>query len=242
VRVGQHLRLDVARLVEVALDEALAAPERGDGLADRRLVELADLLALPRDLHPASAAAERGLDRDREPVLVGEGLDLVRAGHRFRGAGDERRARARGDVPGGDLVAEIADGLRGGPDPGDPCVDHGLGELGVLGEEAVAGVDTVGACRARRPDHLVEVEVGLGRRGAAQRERLVGQPHERGIAVGVRVHGDARDPGVATGPDDSDCDLPAVGDEDLAQARHGRPPGVACPGGPVPRRSGYPGV
>ena len=33
VLVGEHLRLDVARAVEVALDEALAPAERGDRLA-----------------------------------------------------------------------------------------------------------------------------------------------------------------------------------------------------------------
>ncbi len=65
VPVRQALRLDVPRPVEVALDEALAAPERGDGLAHRRLVQLGDLLQRPRDLQAAPAAAERRLDRDR---------------------------------------------------------------------------------------------------------------------------------------------------------------------------------
>ena len=45
VLVGQALGLDVARLVEVPLDEALAAAERGDGLADGGLEQLGDLLA-----------------------------------------------------------------------------------------------------------------------------------------------------------------------------------------------------
>ena len=44
VAVGEALGLDVPRLVEVALDEALAAAERGDRLADRRLEQLGDLL------------------------------------------------------------------------------------------------------------------------------------------------------------------------------------------------------
>ena len=44
VLVGQALGLDVPRLVEVLLDEALAAAERRDRLADRRLEELGDLL------------------------------------------------------------------------------------------------------------------------------------------------------------------------------------------------------
>src|SRR5690606_3916509 len=50
-------------------------------------------------------------------------------------------------------------------------------------------------------------------------------------AVGVGVDRDAGDPGVAAGADDPDRDLPSVGDENLAQARHGQPPGVAWPRG-----------
>ena len=44
VLVGQALGLDVARLVEELLDEALAAAERRDGLAHRGLVGVGDLL------------------------------------------------------------------------------------------------------------------------------------------------------------------------------------------------------
>jgi hypothetical protein len=48
--VGEDLGLDVARLVEVALDEALAAPEGRDGLTNGALVQLGDLSALAGDL------------------------------------------------------------------------------------------------------------------------------------------------------------------------------------------------
>ena len=95
---------------------------------------------------------------------------------RVVGAGHQRRAGARGDVPGGDLVAEVADGLRGGPDPDQLGVDDGLGEVGVLAQEAVAGVDAVGAGALRGVEQLVDVQVGLRGGAAAQRERLVGQP------------------------------------------------------------------
>ena len=150
VGVGQALGLHVPGPVEVALDEALAAAERGDRLADRRVVQLGDLLEGAGDLQAAAAAAEGGLDRDRQAVLLGEGDDLVGAGDRVGGAGDQRGAGALGDVPGGDLVAEVADGLRGRADPGQAGVQDRLGELGVLREEAVAGVDGVGA-GLRRP-------------------------------------------------------------------------------------------
>ena len=79
VLVGQALGLDVARLVEVLLDEALAAAEGGDRLPDRRVVELGDLVQVARHLQAAAATAEGGLDRDRQAVLPGELDDLVGA-------------------------------------------------------------------------------------------------------------------------------------------------------------------
>ena len=44
VGVREALRLDVPGLVQVALDEALAAAERHDGLADGGVEQLGDLL------------------------------------------------------------------------------------------------------------------------------------------------------------------------------------------------------
>ena len=70
---------------------------------------------------------------------------LVRPGDGAGGPGGERRADLLGDVACGDLVAEGLDRVGGGADPHEPGVDHGTGEGGVLGEEPVAGVQTVAA-------------------------------------------------------------------------------------------------
>ena len=93
VLVGQALGLDVARPVEVALDEALAAAERRDRLADRGVEQLGDLLEGAGDLQAAAAAAEGRLDRDRQTVLLGERHDLVGALDRVRGARHQGRVR-----------------------------------------------------------------------------------------------------------------------------------------------------
>ena len=149
--VGEALGLDVARLVEVALDEALAATERGDGLADGGVVQLGDLLEGAGDLEAATAAAEGRLDGDRQAVLLGERDDLVGAVDRVGGAGrpaGRRRVRAMWRAL--TLSPRRVDAPRGRADPGQPGVDDGLGELGVLGEEAVAGVHGVGAGLRRR--------------------------------------------------------------------------------------------
>ena len=101
------------------------------------------------DLEAAAAAAERRLDGDRQAVPARERDDLVGPADRAGGAGRQRGADRAGDVPGAHLVAQRLDGGRRRADPGQPGVDDGLGEVGVLGQEAVARVHRVGA--ARRP-------------------------------------------------------------------------------------------
>src|SRR6185437_9856819 len=108
----QYLGLDMAGTFEIALDEALAAAEGSNGLANGRVVQVADLVRLMGDLQSAPTAAERRLDRDRKSVLLRERDDLVRAADRVFGTCDEWRAGSLCDVPRCHLVAEIADRLR----------------------------------------------------------------------------------------------------------------------------------
>ena len=143
--VGKALGLDVTGPVEVALHEALAAAERGDGFADGRVEQLRHLLQRPGDLEAPAATTEGSLDRDGQAVLLGEGDDLLDSVDRVGGTGDERGPGALGDVASAHLVAERLDGGRWGTDPGQAGVDDGLGEARVLGEEAIAGVDGIGA-------------------------------------------------------------------------------------------------
>ena len=159
VDVRQALGLDVPGGVEVALHEALAAAEGGRGLAHRRVEQLAHLRLLASDLQPAAAAAERCLDRDREAVGTGEVDHLVRVLDRVLGACHQWGAGLLRDVAGRDLVAELLDGGRGRTDPGEPGVDDGLGEVGTLREEAVAGVDRIGAGALGDVEDLVDDQV-----------------------------------------------------------------------------------
>ena len=189
VHVGQALGLDVAGVVEVALDEALAATERGDGLADRGVEQVGDLLQGAGDLQAATAAAERRLDRHRQAVLLGERDDLVgarRPGRRCRGPAARRRAarcggrrpcrRASGSLP------------AAGPIQVSPASMTACGEVGVLGQEPVARVHRVGAGLRRRVEDLADVEVRLRRRAAPEGEGLVGELHVQCVAIGIGVH------------------------------------------------------
>ena len=217
VLVRQALGLDVARLVEELLHEALAPAERRHRLAHRRLVGVGHLAHLARDLEPAATSSERRLDRDREAELLSELHRLVGVVQRVLGAGRQRCADLLRDVAGLHLVAEGVDRVRWRPDPRQAGVDDRPGEVGVLGEEAVARVHGVGARLLRDRDDLADVEVGVARGRTAQRVGLIGQPHEQRVAVRVGVDRDAADPGVLAGPDHADRDLTAVGDQDLLQ-------------------------
>jgi hypothetical protein len=82
-------------------------------------------------------------------------------------------------------------------------------------------VNGVGAGLLGRVEQLAEVEVGLRRRLAAEREGLVGEPYVRCVGVGFGVHGHAWKPGIPGRPDHPDRDLPSIGNQHLGDLRAG---------------------
>ena len=141
------------------------------------------------DLEAAPAAAVRGLDRDR----AGRAPRRTRAPRRRRETGPGRAGRERcadllGDVAGGDLVAERLDRLGARADPDEPGADDGAGEVGVLGEEAVAGVHRVGAGAAGDREDLLDRR-GRCRRSSSRRGRT---PRRRDGRAGRRGPGRRR--------------------------------------------------
>ena len=136
--VAEQLDLDVPRPLEVALAEDGVVAERGLRLAPGGLERLVELGRRADDAHPAPAAARRRLHEQREAELVR--VALV----------EHRHARLAGGPLRGELVAAGAQRLRRRADEDEPGRLDRLREVGVLGEEAVAGVDRVGAGRPAR--------------------------------------------------------------------------------------------
>ncbi len=150
VGVGDDLHLHVAGPGQVALDVALVPAEVGERLAHGRLEGLAGVRRdpattfIPRPPPPKAALMATG-----QPNSFAEGGDLVRRRQHLGPPRDARHAGPLGGMAGADLVAHDLDGLGRGPDEGDPPLGDGPGEVGVLREEAVAGVDGVGAALSR---------------------------------------------------------------------------------------------
>ena len=215
VRIREALGFDVSRRIEVLLDETLAASERRDRFARRRLEELRDLLPGARDLQPASAAAECRFDCDGQSVLVDEVEHLFSSRDRVEGSGSERGTDFRGDVTSGYFVAKSLDGVGRWADPGETGCDDGCREGGVLSQESVPGVDGVGLRPARDGKDFVDYEVGVCRRRAIEGVRLIGEFDVPRVTILVGVDGDREKSTVFRGTDDPNGDLSPIGHQHL---------------------------
>ena len=152
MRVGEHLDLDVPRILEVLLDvdggvgEVRLAPRAARTRSAARGLVAADATTF-RPLPPPPAAALIAIG---QPMLVAERDRLVggSAGSVVPGTIGTPAAciAARAAV----FVAHQLDRLRRRPDPDEPGVLDGAAKRGVLGEEAVAGVNGLRAGAARR--------------------------------------------------------------------------------------------
>ena len=192
VQVGEQLDLDVPWPLDVPLAEDGAVAERRFGLPLRRCERLLELVRPADDAHAAAAAARRGLDEEREP-------ELVRLAARDDGDACLDRDSLRGQ-----LVAALPERVRRRADPDQSRGVDRLGEIGVLGEEAVAGMDRFRARLLRGPDVLLGVEVARDLHG------LVGRAGVQRAAVVGRGDRDRPDPELAAGAEDAQGDLAAV--------------------------------
>eukprot|EP00672_Neobodo_designis_P009204 CAMPEP_0174878804 /NCGR_PEP_ID=MMETSP1114-20130205/82940_1 /TAXON_ID=312471 /ORGANISM="Neobodo designis, Strain CCAP 1951/1" /LENGTH=759 /DNA_ID=CAMNT_0016114193 /DNA_START=142 /DNA_END=2421 /DNA_ORIENTATION=+ len=222
VLVAEDLHLDVARALDEALEQHALVLEEVDRLALRALQHRHEVLLVADDLHALATAAAHRLDEQRE-------ADALRLGDELLGrlvltvvSGHDGDAGVGHDVLRLRLGAHGADRGRRRADPLDAGRGDGVGEVGVLGEEAVAGVDALGAGALRDVEDVVTEQVRrLGRR-RADAERLVGALDVLAVALSVAVHSDGAEAHRLGGLENAAGDLATVGDEHLAHvARRG---------------------
>ena len=152
-------------------------------------------------------------------MVVGECDHIVGAVYRVLCARHQWGVDLFSDASGSDLVAKRVDGPRRRSDPGQPLVDDAPGELGVFRQKTVAGVDGVRTAVAASLEHFVDIQIALRRRLATDPNRLIRHFGIRRVLVGVGVDRHGGKACVAGCADDTDRDLAAVGDEDLAERK-----------------------
>ena len=197
---------------------------RAESSARRKLGWLGD------DPHALAAAAGDRLDQHR----IADQRALPSAKRRFVLARRDSRAHGTPARSISALAAALAPMARiaagGGPMKTMPAAVAGFGEIRVLGQEAVAGMDRLRAARARRIDDARDRQIALARRRRPDQDaprRPCATCSASASAVGIDRDG-ARCPG-AGGADDPAGDLAAIGDQDLSACRNLRRGGsIAC--------------
>ena len=204
---------------QLGVDRATA--ERRAGLGGAGLEGRRQRVGVGHHPHAAAAAAGHRLEHQRAgrvvAALVGEEvLQLHQRGG--LGARQQRQPALGGQRAGAGLVAKQRKLGRRRADEDQPGVGAGLGEVGALAEEAVAGVHRVAAGVAGGGQQRVDVEVG-GRADGLQRHRLAAAAGMRRVAVVGRVDRHGVEPQVQRGAVDAQRDLAAVGDQQFLQHR-----------------------
>ena len=215
LRIGHHLRLHMARLIQILLHEALAPTEGRGRLAHRRRIQLGHLIHLPGHLQPPASAAERRLDGNGQPMLTRERQHLIDALHRTGGARHQRCPHRCRNAPRRHLVAQLRNGLGSGTDPHQPGIDHRLREPGVLRQEAIARMHGIGPAAPCNLQQLAHVQVGIGRALTLQGESLIRQAHMQRIPIRIGIYRHALHAIIGTCTDDAHRNLAAVGNQDF---------------------------
>ena len=215
--VGQHLHLDVTGSRNCLLHEHRRVAERSFGLAHRGPQLLGETSGVVDTPHTAATTAGDCLDEHREADLLGTGDQLLGVGGR-RCRPEGRHPRPAGLFEGPHLVAGQFEHLGGGADEGDLVSGTGRGQVWVLREETVAGIDRIGPGLLRYADDLLDIKVSLDRMiPFSDQIGLGGLDPVVGVAILIGKDGNGLTPQFEGSADGSNSDLASVGDKDLLE-------------------------
>src|SRR5450830_180735 len=216
VFVGQDLDLHVTGILQVLLHIHFRIAEGRTGFRLRHRHGVQQGRFRVHDAHATAAAAAGRLDDDGVADLAGDLHDRLRVvRQRAFGAGHAGHAGLDHGLLGRHLVAHQADRVGAGADEDEAGFLHALGEVGVLRQETVAGVDRFGVRHFGGADDGGHVQVTQRRLGRADTDRFVGQLDVFRVLVRFGVHDDGLDAHFAAGALDTQRDFTAVGNEDF---------------------------
>jgi hypothetical protein len=215
VCVAQDLKFDVPGTLQIFLDVHVSITESGECFGTGQMKGAGEVVRIGRHAHPLPSTTSRGLDYYREAYLGGETERLVGILNRTRSARDDWDTDILHGASGGSFVAHDTDLLGGGAYKSDVGGDTGLGELSVLGQEAIAWMNSVSACDLRCGNYARNVEVRFTCRRRPYTDVVVGKANVQGLTVGFRVHGHGLHAQFTARPDDTQRYFAAIRYEDF---------------------------
>ena len=215
--VADQLDFDVARLFDELFDEHAIIAETGQCFAADAVKTFAHVSFAPRQAHALAAAAGRSLHHHRIADASGDFDRVFGAGDFTDKAGDDADAGGLCAALALDLVAHGGDGGGRWADEGDAGGAERFDEAGAFRQEAIAGVDSFGACRLAGGDDLVGDQIGFGSWRRADVHGLIGFAHMQGLGIGIGIDGHCLDAHRAGRTDHAAGNLTAVGNQDFRE-------------------------
>ena len=219
VAVAEHLHLDVARPQDIFFDQHAIVAEGRGRLAAAALKAIGEVLPRVDPAHTLAAASGDRLDQHRITDLIGFGLKPVQALVIAQIPRCDRHAGIDHQTLGRVLQPHGPDRGRRGADPYQPLGLDGLGEVGVLGQEAIPRMNRRRAGRLGGGQDLRLVEIAFARGGRPDTDGFVRFAHERHAGVHVGMDRDRADAHSTGGAYDPARDLAPVGDQQTIDHR-----------------------
>ncbi|MNI26837.1 hypothetical protein D3C73_805540 [compost metagenome] len=210
--VTKNLHFNVARLVDEAFEKHPGVTEKLLTHALDAVVGADQCVRIGAAGQADTTAAGRGLEHHRVTDPFG-GFERLRKALQQARARRHRHLGNTCQLTGAVLEAELADLLASRANEGNAGRLAGIGEFSTFGEEAVTGVDRLGAGFPGGGEDLVDTQVTVGRLVATQGDGHVGVAYVLRITVGIGVDGDTLHAEALEGADGADCDLATVGDQ-----------------------------
>jgi hypothetical protein len=132
-------------------------------------------------------------------------------------AGDAADAGGVHDVLGSRLGTHGSDGGDGRTHELNASVKTSLGEVSVLGEETVTGVDGLGTDLLGELDDVVTTEVRLCGSGRTNVVSLISHLDEHRVSIRVREDSNSLNTKLLTGTNHTACNLTTVSNENLIE-------------------------
>ena len=221
IGVDDDLGFDMPGSLDVLLDVDGRVPEIGFGFPLGTLDGCFEFRLVPDYSQTLSATSCRRLDCNRVSEISRHPLGFLCALQRVDGSRNHRNTGRLGCLPRSDFVSHRPDGPRWGADPDEPGLRDRFREIGVLGQEAISGMDRLGLCLPGYFEDPLDVEIRLRGRCRADIPCFVGELDVQRISIQFRVDGDRSEAHLLSRADDPDGDLTAVGNEHGLHGRHG---------------------
>ncbi|MCY1525111.1 hypothetical protein D9M68_600800 [compost metagenome] len=211
--VGKHLHLHMARRQQGPLDQHAGIAESGQCFGTGAAQGLGKISCLRNQAHPASATTCHRLDHHGKTNGLGLALQrcVILVGAFI--SGQARHLAGTGEALRLGLAAQRAD--RGGrrADPDQPRILHGLGEVGVLAQEAIARMNGIGAGGRGGLQQLVDAQIAVCGTAPAQRVAEMRLAHMHGAGIGIGEDGNGLDAHGMRRAHDAPCDLATIGNQ-----------------------------